>query len=199
MRCAICNRTTDKPAVWIGSNPIGPQCAKKRGLLPPMQPRLQRNQQAQDDDTPDLFGAQPTMVIMGIDPGTSTGIAIIIDGVLHSLQTVEPYNIEATMLDVMPHRVIFEDSRLQSHQWTQSTNRAAALKMARNVGEVDAWCKLIVAVCDKHKITSHGISPKNKGAKMDAQSFAKMTGWTERSNQHERDAAQVAWPYRLAK
>lgn len=30
---------------------------------------------------------------------------------------------------------------------------------------------------------------------LDAEQFAKVTGWTGSSNQHERDAAMVAWQY----
>ena len=58
---------------------------------------------------------------------------------------------------------------------------------------------MIVAVCGQHGVPAHGISPKEKGAKLDAATFALMTGWQGKSNQHERDAAMVAWPYRGAK
>ena len=34
---------------------------------------------------------------------------------------------------------------------------------------------------------------------MAAEAFGRITGWTERSNEHERDAAMVAWPYRNAR
>ncbi len=71
--------------------------------------------------------------------------------------------------------------------------------MARNVGEIDAWCKLIVAICEELGIPAHGISPKGKGAKLNAETFAKATGWKGKSNQHERDAAMVAFAYRGAK
>lgn len=31
-RCALCGRVTLFPLVWIGSEPIGPTCARKAGL-----------------------------------------------------------------------------------------------------------------------------------------------------------------------
>ena len=127
-------------------------------------------------------------MIVGIDPGASTGIAIYHGGKLASLHTVEPHQLESIISTA--GRVVYEDSRLI---------RPAALKMARNVGEIDAWCKLIVAICDRKGIPVHGISPKHKGAKLDAAQFKAATGWTERSNQHERDAAMCAWKYRGAK
>ncbi len=138
------------------------------------------------------------MLILGIDPGSNTGVATIINGELLHLRTVDPVGIEEAIRMANPQRVIFEDSRLQTHTWTQAKTRAAALKMARNVGEIDAWCKLIVATCEKLGIPCHGISPKGKGAKLDARQFEAATGWTGPSNEHTRDAAMVAWPYRRA-
>lgn len=137
--------------------------------------------------------------IMGIDPGTNTGVAIFIGGKLVHLATIEPVEIAARIEAVRPARVILEDSRLQSHVWTTSTSKAAAAKMARNLGEIDAWCKLIVAVCAGLDIPAHSVSPLGKGHKMAADQFERITGWAKQSNQHERDGAMVAWPYRGAK
>ena len=138
-------------------------------------------------------------VVVGIDPGQHTGLAIFRDGHLTALRTIEPVELETEILALWPSRVVFEDSRLQSHTWTKAASRAAAAKMARNVGQIDAWCNLIVAICAKHGITAHGISPQAKGGKMTAEQFEKATGWTASSNQHSRDAAMCAWPYRGAR
>lgn len=139
------------------------------------------------------------MLILGIDPGASTGVATFVDGRLIGLDTISPSEIADRLDGSMPVRVIFEDSRLQSHAWTQVKSRAAALKMARNIGEIDAWCKLIVALCASRDIPAHGISPKGKGAKLNAKQFEAATGWIGKSNEHERDAAMVAWQFRGAR
>lgn len=135
-------------------------------------------------------------MIIGIDPGANTGKATFINGKLTGLQTIQPHQIKEHISGAK--RVIFEDSRLQSYVFTTTKSRAAALKMARNIGEIDAWCKLIVSVCAELGIPSHGISPKGKGAKLNAADFGKVTGWTLRCNEHERDAAMVAWKFRSA-
>ena len=137
------------------------------------------------------------ITILGMDPGASTGCAIYRAGVLAHLETIEPHEIGAYLAEVMPACVVFEDSRLQSKVWTP-VRGAAALKVARNIGEIDAWCKLITAVCARLGIAAHGISPKGKGEKLNAERFAAVTGWDKRSNQHERDAALVSWRYRGA-
>ena len=134
--------------------------------------------------------------VIGIDPGASTGIAIFHDGVLSALLTIEPWELPAELATWGADRVVFEDSRLTSPVWSRQTSAAARLKIARNVGQVDAWCSLITAVCGELGIPAHGISPKNKGAKLNAEQFAARTGWVGASNSHTRDAAMVAWPYR---
>ena len=137
-------------------------------------------------------------VIIGLDPGAHTGLAVFQNGSLVELATIKPASIYSALVQWQPRRVVFEDSRLQGHAWTTHAARAAALKMARNVGEVDGYCRIIVDYCELLVIMAHGVSPKGKGAKMDADSFRELTGWTGRTNQHERDAAMVAWPHRRA-
>lgn len=61
---------------------------------------------------------------------------------------------------------------------------------------VAPWCKLIVAVCEQLGVACHSISPAGKGRKLDAANFKRITAWAKQSNQHERDACMVAWPYR---
>lgn len=139
------------------------------------------------------------MRLIGIDPGVNTGVARYESGVLTELATIEPHEIERVLRELKPGRVVFEDSRLQSHTWTSAKSKAATAKMARNVGQIDAWCSLITALCADLGIPAHGISPAGKGAKLNAQAFGARTGWTGRSNEHERDAAMVAWPYRQAR
>ena len=136
------------------------------------------------------------MMVIGIDPGQHTGMAVFESGRLVSIHTETPLGMLNRLRAMCPHHVVFEDSRLQSHAWTQVKSRPAALKMARNVGEIDGQCKLIVAVCEEIRASALGISPKNKGAKMDHDSFCELTGWDKQTNQHGRDAAMVAWPYR---
>ena len=137
-------------------------------------------------------------VIMGVDPGSNTGVAIYRDGALFDLLTIEPFQLAETIAIVSPVRVVFEDSRLQSHTWSRKLSAAAQLKVARDVGQIDAWCRLITATCERLGIPAHGVSPKNKGAKLDAEQFKALTGWTGRSNQHERDGADLAWQFRSA-
>lgn len=138
------------------------------------------------------------MRLIGIDPGASTGLALYEAGELRELHTIAPHQIAWWIADLKVQKVIFEDSRLQSHTWKRGKTIAETKKIARNVGQVDAWCHLIAAVCKDLGVPTLGISPKGKGAKIKDEEFRLTTGWEGRSNQHARDAAMVAWPYRRA-
>jgi hypothetical protein len=136
--------------------------------------------------------------LIGIDPGKNTGIAIYRDGELRQLHTLSPDMIESLLVRVHPDLVVFEDSRKQSAVFSRGTNARATLKIARNVGEIDQLCRQIEEMCRRNGLESVGVSPLRKGAKVDSEQFAVVAGWTQRSNQHERDAAMVAHPYRRA-
>lgn len=138
-------------------------------------------------------------IVLGIDPGANTGFAFFEDGNLGNLETGSPWDMKHVIQQCGAVRVVFEDSRLQSNVWSAVGTKAAACKIARNVGQIDAWCSYILAVCEQARVPVLSISPKGKGKKVGAEEFERITGWTGKSNQHERDAAMCAWPYRVVR
>lgn len=135
------------------------------------------------------------MIVLGIDPGANTGLALFRGGRLVGLRTVEPLLLIDALRQVCPDIVVMEDSRLQGAVWHKSPG---AIKIARDVGRIDGWCDLIEAACTHMGTDLIKISPKDKGAKLSADQFRQVTGWVERTNAHERDAAMVAWGLRNA-
>lgn len=139
-------------------------------------------------------------MIIGIDPGSKTGVAVYNDGCIQELYTTDTIGIISRIKIDRPAMIVIEDSTLTSHVFTAPGIRhAAAMKVARNIGEVDGYCKLIKQVCGELGIAFYSVSPKDKGKKIDAARFKILTGWAESSNQHERDAALVAWRFRSQK
>lgn len=143
------------------------------------------------------------MVILGIDPGKQTGIAMYVDGQLKDLVALSPERAIYYILDFGVDMVVFEDSRMQSTMFRRTAangrplGAAAQLKIARDVGGIDAQCRELVAKCEESRVKVIGLSPKQKGAKLNHAQFVLKTGWAGgKSNQHERDAAMVAWPFR---
>lgn len=138
------------------------------------------------------------MNVIGIDPGVNMGVAIYEDAKLTELLTIEPTGLTDIFSAYAgdPLFVAFEDSRLQSHIWVPSQTKGVAANIARKVGMVDAWCYMIERYCESWDVAYMRISPKAKGAKLNAEQFKSVTGWTKKSNAHERDAAMVAWQFR---
>lgn len=135
------------------------------------------------------------MIVLGIDPGVNTGLALYRDSKLVGMRTVTPLRLIDALRQVCPDMVVMEDSRLQGAVWHKSPG---AVKIARDVGRIDGWCDLIEAACTHMGTDLIKISPKDKGAKLDAVAFQAATGWKGQTNAHERDAAMVAYPYRKA-
>lgn len=136
-------------------------------------------------------------IVLGIDPGEQTGVAVYQDGALYTLFTVTPDQYGAVLADYKPDLLVIEDSRLQSHVFTgPKESPEVRLKIARNIGMVDGFCSIITRMAESLDIPLIGVSPLGKGAKLDADQLASMTGWTGKSNPHTRDAATVAWQYR---
>ena len=57
-RCARCGRVTFLPAVVIGTQPFGPACARKAGLIEPKR-RGRASEAERDARTRDLFEGAP--------------------------------------------------------------------------------------------------------------------------------------------
>ena len=138
------------------------------------------------------------MRVIGIDPGVNTGIAVYEDGSLVHLETIQPmdYPILFSSYGIEPLFICFEDSRLQSHVWIPSQSKGVAANISRKIGMVDGFCYMLEQFCFQHGIAFFKVSPKQKGIKIDAELFKKLTRWDKRSNQHERDAAMIAWQFR---
>ena len=145
------------------------------------------------------------MVIIGIDPGQHCGLAVLVDGEFETLHTVQPHELIAWLFPYVDEKpeyekpvIVFEDSRLQSYVWNAAGKSRAegALRIARNLGQVDAICSMIHGWAGKHWLPYVQISPRDKGGKIDAKGFERLTGYKGRSNQHERDAGVLAWRFR---
>lgn len=136
------------------------------------------------------------MILLGIDPGANTGLALYRDGKLVALRTVEPLMLIETIKAVCPDAIAIEDSRLQGAIWHSGRGQS---KIARDVGRIDGWCDLIEATAKWLGCQFIPVSPKGKGGKADAATFKLVTGWTGQTNSHERDAAMIGWPMKTMK
>lgn len=140
--------------------------------------------------------------VLGLDPGSCTGVALYVEGKLVSHDSIKPVDIQDALRAYAAKagrmQVVFEDSRLQSAIFSdkKAKNEATKKNVARKVGRIDAWCELISDTCFLLDVQCLGISPKDKGGKVAASAYEHITGWAGRTNEHERDASMVARPFR---
>jgi hypothetical protein len=135
------------------------------------------------------------VTVICIDPGTTCGIARYEGGRLIALLDGDIADVLEVFAVEKPSAVVFEDSTQQrtmfaryGHEHMRAT---AGAKVARNVGEIDGYCKTIMAVCAKAGVPCIGVSPERKGAKLTAKQFEAYSGWKGRTNEHQRDAAML--------
>ncbi len=138
-------------------------------------------------------------LLIGIDPGTNTGMAIwsvkLKD--FQHIGTLKIHKVMDTIKDICKQgerndfgwniKVYLEDSRNVS----RGKNSAA---MAQGAGSIKRDCNIWEDFLRDSGIDYQFIRPNKRSMlKMDDTGFRKMTGWNQRTNSHGRDAAMLVF------
>lgn len=129
---------------------------------------------------------------IGIDAGTHTGVAIwdkqekrfvkiVTTSILKAIDIVRRYNIEDEV------QVRIEDAR--KRRWFGNAGR----ERLQGAGSVKRDCAIWEEFLNDEKIPYMLIAPKNNSTKMSADSFSRLTGYSGRTNEHNRDAAMLVF------
>lgn len=142
--------------------------------------------------------------IIGIDPGTTTGLAIykrdekaiqlLTSGTLLEMQYIlqtHPWNKLIKFGQVF---VRMEDARLRTWVPYQKTETAERGRR-EGAGYVKAHCAIWEDFCKIWGIPYELVAPKRNKTKVDAAWFKKVTGWTGKTNNHNRDAGMLCVGY----
>lgn len=132
-------------------------------------------------------------LIVGIDPGVNTGLALYAPllkqyeavktlGAIEAMLTVQRLAIEGRI-----KLVVIEDARLR--KWFGTKGREAL----QGAGSIKRECAIWIDWLNHNAIPHRVVSPQGKGAKVNAERFAKLTGWTQRTSEHARDAAMLVF------
>ena len=135
-------------------------------------------------------------IAVGVDPGVTTGFALWdIDarkleevssmGAVDALVRVQLMQLAGSL-----HIVVFEDARLRT--WFGAKGREALQGAGSIKRESAIWADWLAMLGCAYK----AVSPKAKGAKLDAVQFERLTGWTGRTNEHARDSAMLVFGMR---
>lgn len=129
-------------------------------------------------------------LVIGIDPGVNTGLAIWSrsqNGLIEckSCSIVEAMwqlgNVRSTIA-----LMVMEDARLRT--WFGKSGREVLL----GAGSVRRDCSIWTEWAEHYGVPLKSISPQQKGAKLNADVFARITGWKGKTNEHARDAGVLA-------
>ena len=135
-------------------------------------------------------------ILVGIDPGTHTGLALYDAGEARlEAVTALPFWEAAERLRAARPRVaavVVEDARrvglYARHRKLAGPKRDRA---ARSVGMIDRDVALWLDLCRRLGLPVATVEPTR--SKWDAETFRRVTGWTERTNEHGRDAARLVF------
>lgn len=145
------------------------------------------------------------MITIGIDPDMiASGFAVATGKSITRLQSVRlPQLVAAVQMIGAPGEVVIklENPEANKVMFARSitgakNQRAVKDAIAMKVGKVMATAHHIRELLESHgyavKMVTPLKGPLKRQAKDDAEYFNKVTGWTGRSNQDQRDAALIA-------
>lgn len=133
--------------------------------------------------------------IIGIDPGAINGVAISTYSKIRQFkslnfwETTEVLKKAKGLTDAI--EVWIEDPGKNKPVFLKKgcDNEKAYRRVAQNVGANKRDAQLLIEFCKLNYIPVIAVRPSRK--KLNAAEFAKLTGITERLNQHERDAGML--------
>lgn len=137
------------------------------------------------------------MLYIGIDTGVNTGLAVW-DSLKRKLVELTTVKIHKAMERVAQLSVsddiavYFEDAR--QRKWIPQDPTYARMKgRLQGAGSVKRDATIWEDFLKDLGVEYHAIAPKNNATKMNADFFAKVTGWQGKTSEHARDAAMLVF------
>lgn len=139
-------------------------------------------------------------MIIGIDAGIKTGIAVFENKELVDLKTLTPYQAICFFQQNAGKitKAVIEYSKGQSYIFNQRSGMTKAVmgKLGRNIGQVDGLCEIFIECFEANKIEVHKHTPLGKGTKWRHEEFQHyFPKWKGRTNEHERDAVKIVYKF----
>lgn len=133
------------------------------------------------------------MILIGIDTGVNTGVAVMIDGELRDVKTLSIIEAMEFVKElqgnqpIKPLKLYIEDARLR--KWFGKNANAKK----QGAGSIKRDCAIWEEFCVHYGVDFSLVAPKDNNTKLSADAFKHLTGWTGRTSQHARDAAMLIW------
>lgn len=134
------------------------------------------------------------MILIGIDVGKNTGIAVMTDGKLTTVETksiigaMEIIRVKLNIATTIGKKVkiYIEDARLR--KWV-----TGGREKLQGVGSVKRDSAIWEEFCVHYGVDFALVAPKDNNTKLPADTFKRLTGWQGRTSQHARDAVMLVW------
>lgn len=145
--------------------------------------------------------------IAGIDPGVKTGVALW-DDLLQRWNTVETWDFHQVMTWaelVSPETkaaliIVVESARNLPVYHNKHGKAGRGIGLARSIGENNRESELLIGELKRRGFNVVTFEPRStfedQQPKWDAATLAEVTGYAERTNEHERDAMRFAWTHK---
>jgi hypothetical protein len=135
------------------------------------------------------------MILIGIDPGTKTGVAVW-DTQKKAFDLIETAFIHDALTIVSMLKcyspsieVYVEDP----NSWKPFGNNVQARAKLQGAGSIKRDFAIWRDFCKDQEITLHPVKLQGTIKKVDAGYFEKLTGWKDRTSEHARDAAMLVF------
>ena len=135
-------------------------------------------------------------ILIGIDTGVHTGFAVAFDhGEGGELQKVQSLSITQAMQSVLEYEDEHDlkDIMLYIEDARKRTWFTGGREKAQGVGSVKRDAQIWEDWCKEKGINFKLIHPAANATKKKVEDFTRMTGWTDRTNEHGRDAAMLVF------
>lgn len=143
--------------------------------------------------SPVLALSQKYDILIGIDPGTNTGLAqwIVSEKKFLAVESVKIHQLIMYFIDMGESKerikVYIEDSRNVSRGFGGAAKAQGAGSIKR---DCNIWEDFLMDLGIDYQFIRPG---KRSNLKMTSEAFAKLTGWKGRTNSHGRDAAMLVF------
>lgn len=137
------------------------------------------------------------MLYIGIDTGTHTGVAVwctdikahVIIGTMKLHQAL--FYIKSLWDERKDICVVFEDAR--QRKWFDTRSARQDRARLQGAGSVKRDCNIWEEFLKDYGIPYEAVAPARNVTKTTAESFARLTGFQGKTNEHSRDAAMLVW------
>ena len=133
------------------------------------------------------------MIYIGIDPGSSTGVAIWENGKYSLIKTLEFWEAVTLLMDYLDKEItaVIENPNLNPPVFNRGQDYRQAMKIAQNVGMNKRDAQLWIDFFKRAEIPVIEVKPES--SKWTKETFYNFTGYEGQTSQHGRDAGKLVF------